>query len=301
MNRPTAPAHWWNAPHANVLGGRDLERSAQGTWLGITKQGRIALLTNFRDENERVVEERSRGEIAKSYLTLPMDSKDSPKDFARDLVERGGAKGVGGFSLIFGQLRRNAKTGLTAPLGVISNRTPDAEGIIWIGGEDDDTQAWTCSLSNSRYGDDEWPKVTNAEQLLKEAVKVSSGQGESQEQLLNRCFQILNTDDLPRWKPGQDWKTYTREMRKSIFIPALPSLDESTAKGSEVTIPEGGEQINKVAGRYGTQKQTVILVDRDGKVTFIERTLYDENGHSLRECGQERHFTFQIDDWSSEP
>jgi uncharacterized protein with NRDE domain len=42
--RPTAPAQWWDE---GWLGGRDL--AGGGTWLGVTRAGRWALLTNVRD------------------------------------------------------------------------------------------------------------------------------------------------------------------------------------------------------------------------------------------------------------
>lgn len=46
MRRPTYPAHFWpDEPH--LLAGRDALRS--GTWLGMTKNGRFAFLTNFRE------------------------------------------------------------------------------------------------------------------------------------------------------------------------------------------------------------------------------------------------------------
>jgi uncharacterized protein with NRDE domain len=44
--RPSAPAHWWENP-AGILAGRDLQ--ANGTWLGLNRQGRFAVVTNFRE------------------------------------------------------------------------------------------------------------------------------------------------------------------------------------------------------------------------------------------------------------
>ena len=36
-----------------------------------------------------------------------------------------------------------------------------------------------------------------------------------------------------------------------------------------------------VDGVYGTQKQTIVLVDRGDRVRFFERTLYDQNAESI--------------------
>jgi uncharacterized protein with NRDE domain len=44
LHRPTAEATWWPSPDSQVLGGYDLHRPAHGTWLGVTRQGRIAAL-----------------------------------------------------------------------------------------------------------------------------------------------------------------------------------------------------------------------------------------------------------------
>ena len=44
--RPTAAADWW-ADAPDILGGRDLE--AGGSWLGVSKQGRFAVVTNRPD------------------------------------------------------------------------------------------------------------------------------------------------------------------------------------------------------------------------------------------------------------
>lgn len=64
--RPAAPAAWWaDAPH--VLAGRDLE--AGGTWLGVTRAGRFAALTNFRDASAPKKDGApSRGALAANFL-----------------------------------------------------------------------------------------------------------------------------------------------------------------------------------------------------------------------------------------
>lgn len=62
--RPAAPAQFW-AESPQLLAGRDL--SAGGTWLGVTRQGRFAALTNVREPG-MVKGERSRGLIVSAYL-----------------------------------------------------------------------------------------------------------------------------------------------------------------------------------------------------------------------------------------
>ena len=63
FKRPTARLAWWT-PHAAapaILGGRDLE--AGGTWLGLTAQGRLGLLTNVRGGLPTDPQAPSRGRI----------------------------------------------------------------------------------------------------------------------------------------------------------------------------------------------------------------------------------------------
>jgi uncharacterized protein with NRDE domain len=71
--RPSAPARFWDeAPQ--VVAGRDL--SAGGTWLGVTRQGRFAALTNVREPGMRQGE-RSRGELVSTYLRGSVSAADS--------------------------------------------------------------------------------------------------------------------------------------------------------------------------------------------------------------------------------
>lgn len=64
--RPTAPAHWWSDTEPPILAGRDLE--AGGTWLGLTREGRFAALTNYRDPRRPMKQAPSRGSLVRAVL-----------------------------------------------------------------------------------------------------------------------------------------------------------------------------------------------------------------------------------------
>lgn len=63
--RPSLKVEYWPS-NTNILAGRDLE--AGGTWLGITGQGRLAALTNYRDPLREVESPLSRGKLVSDYL-----------------------------------------------------------------------------------------------------------------------------------------------------------------------------------------------------------------------------------------
>lgn len=78
--RPTAPLAWWE--DAGILAGRDLQ--AGGTWLGISRTGRMAALTNHRDPANVRADAPSRGELVSSFLQA-----DTPAaDHLAELAER---------------------------------------------------------------------------------------------------------------------------------------------------------------------------------------------------------------------
>lgn len=82
--RPTESAHFWK-DEPQLLAGRDLMQ--MGTWLGITKTGRIAALTNFRDPSAPEANKISRGSIVRHFLSTEMDTQNFlenliPEDYA---------------------------------------------------------------------------------------------------------------------------------------------------------------------------------------------------------------------------
>ncbi|KAL8692888.1 MAG: hypothetical protein Q9218_002181 [Villophora microphyllina] len=295
LSRPTAPADWWPAPNDNILGGRDLLRPIQGTWLGITKQGRLAVLTNFREESQVVQEARSRGAMVNAFL---MENKHNPIDaeaFATNLIEGDGVTGVGGFTLVCGKVGE--------PLAVISNRTPSAEGVGWIAR----SRGKTVGLSNAAFENRSWPKVLDGELKIQAAIERSVMQEDNKVAFIEEMMQVWSVDTLPRRKLNEGWDSYVKELRNSIFIPAIggegvdhTSADQVAAGKSDKYVqvqqrPNLEKHKDGLSGVYGTQKQTVVLVSHQGHVTFIERTLYDAHAQPIDGPERDRWFEFDLE------
>ncbi|MGF1612693.1 MAG: NRDE family protein [Gammaproteobacteria bacterium] len=91
--RASAAAHFW-ADAPQVLAGRDLE--AFGTWLGVTRKGRFAAVTNFRDPDRNRVGALSRGQLVRDYLCGEV----SPRAYCQAISAR--ATLYNGFNLLVG-------------------------------------------------------------------------------------------------------------------------------------------------------------------------------------------------------
>ena len=64
FQRPALPVHWWEGDA--VLAGRDLQ--AGGTWLGVSRNGRLASLTNYRRFPVSQEARPSRGALVLEFL-----------------------------------------------------------------------------------------------------------------------------------------------------------------------------------------------------------------------------------------
>ncbi|WP_106449045.1 NRDE family protein [Trichococcus alkaliphilus] len=93
-DRPSLPAHFW-PDHPDLLAGKDL--SARGTWLGITKQGRIAAVTNsYLMTTQESDQKLSRGNLVMDYLT----GTTGPEDYLNQVRQQ--RTDYNGFNLIIG-------------------------------------------------------------------------------------------------------------------------------------------------------------------------------------------------------
>jgi uncharacterized protein with NRDE domain len=265
----------------------------------VTRQGRIAVLTNYREENEKLVEgARSRGLIPNAWLKSDPAAGESTEQFARRMIEEDGVKGVGGFSLCYGFVQdvvKAARDGKSKGLAIVSNRTPDAQGVIRLLGKEGETHA----LSNAAYGDRTWPKVVNGEAWTKKAIQQSVAAKETRDQLVERLLAILSTDTMPRQKENEDWDMYMNQLRHSIFIPAIgrDHLEEHKMPAHEIGDVVKQKAADATSGCYGTQKNIVVMVDKEGKMHYFERTLFDREAKPIGKGSGDRTFEFQIEGW----
>lgn len=279
-----------------MLGGRDLQREEHGTWLGITKQGRLAVLTNFREDEPAPPEAVSRGAIVNMFLTQDIRRDDSTEAFIQQLIRGDFLSHVGGLNLVCGKVGE--------PLALISNRPLRCERHTWILAE----QGETVGLSNAALADESWPKVSRGERLLLKIIEKDLTQKHSKAAFIDALFEVLSDDTLPHsMLHSHHWECQVKELRRSIFIPAMSGQATEAHAQTGTAAIEGPTHSKSNSNSsfqakgndhvflYGTQKQTVLLVDHHGQITFQERTLFDASGRRQRiDC--ERFFDFKVDD-----
>lgn len=92
-SRPAMPATWWE-DHPQVYAGRDMQGG--GTWMGVTRDGRFAAITNIRAPSEKRSDAPTRGALVADYLT----GQATPEEYVAEISER--ASLFNGFNLLVG-------------------------------------------------------------------------------------------------------------------------------------------------------------------------------------------------------
>ncbi len=141
FRRPTAAADFWN-DNPDVLAGRDLEQG--GTWMGVTRAGRFAALTNVRDPKSLRPAAKSRGLIVSDFLLENI----APTAFLDELKES--SSQYNGFNLIVG----------------------DGDEFCYFNSVTAQSEALSpgiYGLSNHRL-DTPWPKVTHSKASVETAL-----------------------------------------------------------------------------------------------------------------------------------
>lgn len=203
-DRPTQPASYWGGEPL-ILGGKDLK--AGGTWFGITKKGRFALLTNYREPGSYMPDAPSRGNLVRDFLQGSQD----PLGFLNGL--QADARKYNGFSLITGDFDR---------LCCFSNRK----------GGPGELAPGIYGLSNHLL-DTPWPKVESGKKMLR---SIADRESFSSEDILSVLGDRGRPPDerLPDTGVGLEWE----RTLSAIFI---ESPVYGTRSSTVVSVEDSGE------------------------------------------------------------
>lgn len=211
--RPAQPAHWW-PDRASILAGRDLQ--AGGTWMGVTREGRFAAVTNFRDPSDKRSNARSRGELVTDFLA----GTESGARFLSNLSARDHE--YNGFNLLVG----------------------DGVSLLYYGSREGHVR----SLEPGVYGlsnhvlDEPWPKVTLARREMQAAIEEADPAPRLFEMLSNTG--VASDVQLPHTGVGPDW-----ERRLSAAL--ITGADYGTRCSTVLAIDPEGKTIFEERSRDG--------------------------------------------------
>jgi uncharacterized protein with NRDE domain len=202
--RPTA---WW-ADAPDVLAGRDLREG--GTWMGVTRAGRVAAVTNYRDPGlAQLADAPSRGALVADFLRGSVDAE----TYADDLAGRAAA--YNGFNLLVGD---------GGGLFYVSNRT---DGVRRL-------EPGVYGLSNALL-DTPWPKVVRARRAMEEAVAAAEGPGWDARLWEALADRVIAADDaLPDTGVGS-------ERERLLSAPFIRTDVYGTRASTVLTIASDGE------------------------------------------------------------
>jgi uncharacterized protein with NRDE domain len=137
FRRTAEPMHWWSeAP--GLLAGRD--RVGGGTWLGMTRDGRFAALTNYRAPHEMRADAPTRGTLVSNWLLGEPSTERTPLAYLQRVAQDGEI--YNGFNLLVGDWSRRE-------LGWYCNRSASPPALLAAG---------THGISNAVL-DTPWPKL----------------------------------------------------------------------------------------------------------------------------------------------
>ncbi len=237
--RETDPMGWW-PEHPHLLAGKDRADviGSPGTWLGFTKTGRFAALTNVRAPSEKNPDARTRGELSLRYLT----GQHKPHAYIQKNAKQ--FEQYNGFNLLMADLSdpKNAE------MHWVSNRLMMGQNIRPRKVFPEQALApGVYGLSNAML-DTPWPKVNHRVAAFAQTLAMDSGQLKN----LDHYLRVLadtheaSPQELPNTGVNKDW--------------------EKALSAAFIKTPA-----------YGTRSSTILRVRKDGQFEMVERR-FDANG-----------------------
>ncbi len=200
--RPSQDAHWW-ADDPTILAGRDLQ--AGGTWLAISKAGRFATVTNYRENQTPRRKQLSRGALVTDFITSGSD----PLSFAQGID----ADRYAGFNLL----------------------TSDGKDLVYSSNRGDEPIALepgVYGLANASL-DTPWPKLLRSRDRLAELVE----NGRANETEMMRILADRQTAPLDEL----DTEHLPFELARAVSAPFIVAPEYGTRCSTVLTWNESGK------------------------------------------------------------
>lgn len=221
--RPTARLHWWDSEPATsdredtqirrcrfdsalgdpaILAGRDLKDG--GTWMGVTRGGRFAAVTNFRDPKNVQPDAPSRGKLVTGFLTGDLTATHHAERLMRDAAQ------YNGFNLLLG----------------------DADALCYVSNRAERVQTLAPGIYGLSNGllDEAWPKVEHAKARLVAALPALPDEAALWHLLGDDA--AAPDDALPDTGIGLEWER--------ILSPALIKTERYGTRSSAVLLARDG-------------------------------------------------------------
>ncbi len=212
--RPTAPAARWH-DHPEVYAGRDMEGG--GTWMGITRAGRFAALTNHRSLAQRHASPRSRGILVADFLS----HRETLGDYAGKVAAQ--AHEFNGFNLLLADFSK--------PQRALSYVAPHAGGHRALA-------PGVYGLSNATL-DTPWPKLTRTVDGLKRLLGAALQGTLPEEAIQMRLFGLMN-DASPAAETELPDTGIPREWERTLSSPKIISPSYGTRASTIALLRENG-------------------------------------------------------------
>ncbi|XP_058493187.1 transport and Golgi organization protein 2 homolog isoform X1 [Solea solea] len=219
FNRPSKAADFWGTNN-EILSGLDLENGKEGgSWLGISKRGKLAALTNYM-EGPQSPDAQGRGFLVSNYL---MEKDLDSYSYLKKVSAEGNL--YNGFNLITADFK--AKQDTVCYYGNRGGPEP-----IHL------KSAGVYGLSNSLL-DTPWKKLLNGKRHF---TSVVNNQTLSSEGLVQELLNVLNNEELNTPDPAQEsqGECYGRSMIKALSAVCVRTRDYGTRTNTVILIDTDG-------------------------------------------------------------
>ncbi|ODV96899.1 hypothetical protein PACTADRAFT_48692 [Pachysolen tannophilus NRRL Y-2460] len=168
---------------------------------------------------------------------------------------------IGGFSLVFGNLQKLITKKDT--MYILSNRAKDSSKQPIF--NKDYSKSYFVFSNSSIDIDTKWRKIDVGTNCLKELIEKNYNLNEKD--LINKLFELLSKNDLNY--SCKDLRQNFQNLKDTIFVPPLINNDKLLKDG-------------KYVGQYyGTRTQTIILINKNGDLKYIEKTLHSKDSSEV--------------------